>query len=182
MKQFERIKKRRLGELLVDEGYITDEQLQSALDLQGQDGDLLGRILVDQGFLTERALARAMATQLQLPYLSAENYQFSKEVVGLVPPDLCQRYEFIPLDRFGASITILMSGLLSMDVLETLQQITACEIFVYIGTTTDVQAALKEWADPGAMTQADMTMDNSWMNFFDQADEDIQEGTEDESA
>lgn len=178
MKQFERLKKRKLGELLVDDGYVTEEQLRVALELQKASGDLLGKILVEQGYLTERALARAMATQLQLPFLSTENYQFSKEIVGLIPPEICHRHELIPLDRFGNCITILMSGFPPIDVLAQISQLTNCEIFVYIGTSSDVQNALKEWISPDSMTQADVQVDDSWMNFFDKANEDIASKTE----
>lgn len=177
MKQFERIKKRKLGEILVDEGYVSREQLDGALEIQNQSGDLLGKILVEQGFLTERALAKAIANQLQLPYLSSENYQLSKDVVGLIPPDLCFKYEFVPLDKIGSCLVILMSGVLSMDVLETIQQITACEVFVYIGTSSDVQRCLQEWVSQAALTQAEFKVDDSWMNFFDKADESIRQDT-----
>lgn len=178
MRQFERLKKRRLGEILVDEGYITQEQLETALSLQKEGGELLGRILIEQGYLTERALARAMANQLGLPFLSTENYQLSKEVVGLIPNEICFKYELIPLDRFGKTLTILMAGMVTVEVVETIQQLTGCDVFIYIGTSSDVQQALREWVSPSAMTQADISVSSaSWMSWFDKADQEVRTST-----
>ena len=153
MKQYERIKRRRLGEILLDEGYLTREQLDFALAQQNSGrGELLGRILVGQGILTERALARAMVNQLQLPYLSTANYHFSKEIVGLIPTDLCFKHEFVPLDRISNCLCVLTAGLMPPEVVETVKQITGCEIFFYIGTLSEVQDALQNWVSPSAAT------------------------------
>lgn len=162
MKQYERIKRRRLGEILLDEGYLTREQLDFALAQQNSGrGEPLGRILVAQGILTERALARAMVNQLQLPYLSTANYHFSKEIVGLIPTDLCFKHEFVPLDRISNCLCVLTAGLMPPEVVETVKQITGCEIFFYIGTLSEVQDALQNWVSPSAATMADVDLDGS---------------------
>ena len=162
MKQYERIKRRRLGEILLDEGYVTREQLDSALEQQNSGpGEPLGRILIGQGILTERALARAMVSQLQVPYLSMGIYHFSKEVVGLVPTDLCFRHEFVPLDRIGNCLCLLTAGLMPPEIVDTVQRMTGCEIFFYIGTVSEVQDALQQWVSPAAATLADLSLDKS---------------------
>jgi type IV pilus assembly protein PilB len=171
MKQFERIRRRRLGEILLDEGYVTRDQLDDALAQQDSSrGEPLGRILIGQGILTERALARAMVNQLQLPYLSTDRYHFSKEVVGLVPTDLCFKHEFVPLDRIGDCLCVLAAGLMPPEVVEAVQRMTGCEVFFYIGTISEVQDALQQWVSPSAATLADVTLDSSMRKILDDDD------------
>lgn len=180
MKNLEKLTKKKLGEILLEEGYLTQEQLQEALEAQRDTGKLLGELLVERGVLTERAIARAIATQFQVPYLGLPNHHINKDIVALLPAEMLYKYQFVPLDRFGSVITILMAGVLNADIVHEIQNLTGCELFVFIGTSDDVKKALEEYApiqriEPPKKAAAAGGMPEDWAKMFDQADQSIQQ-------
>ncbi|MBL8881272.1 MAG: hypothetical protein JNG88_19380, partial [Phycisphaerales bacterium] len=77
-----RPEKIRLGDLLVQQGLLTDEQLKFALDEQKRSGRKLGRIVVDSSFVTEEAISQALAKQLQVPYVDLRHFNPRAELVN----------------------------------------------------------------------------------------------------
>ncbi len=90
-------KKIRLGDLLVEQGLITEAQLQQALALQKQTGHKLGRTLMDQGFVSEDKLLEVLSRQLQVPYINLKTYKFAPETVRLIPETHARRHRAIAL-------------------------------------------------------------------------------------
>ncbi len=187
MRNLGKLTKKRLGEILVEEGYITEEQLLEALDFQkkSDSGMILGEVLIDRGYVSERGIARAIATQFHLPFLTLQNHAVNKDMSSLLPTQMLHRYQFVPLDRFANVITILMSGVLSADIITEIQELTGCELFVFIGTSRDVKMALNEFSplDEVAAPKKDASSEDAptddsgdsgdWGSMFDDADEQI---------
>ena len=86
-----------LGQLLVDGGILTEEQLQRALELKVTTGKRLGEIVVELDLTTERAIAGALAEQYQLEYVDLDAITIDKHAVSLLPEELARRYEALPL-------------------------------------------------------------------------------------
>lgn len=142
MVQAAKLVRKKLGELLVEEGLLKEEQVQEILRRQRGSGELFGEALVKLGFLQEADIARAIVRQFGLPYLDASRYQISREAVASVPADLMWQNHFIVLDKIGKTLIIALSGILHPDVAEKLERLTASQLFVYISTNTQVNQAL----------------------------------------
>ena len=140
-----KLTKKRLGEILVSEGLVNDEQIQEALKKQSESGELLGEILVRLGYVTESDIARTIATQFSLPYIDASRYSIAKEIVDLVPVDSMTENQFVPLDRIGKTLIIAVSGLLNEKVYEELERKTGCQVQVYVSTAAQVAKAVKQY-------------------------------------
>ena len=80
-----RPEKIRLGEILVQQKLLTEEQLKGALQEQKQLGRRLGRVLTDKGIITEEQLAEALARQLNLTYVDLRQFNIKREVVLKLP-------------------------------------------------------------------------------------------------
>ena len=80
-----RPEKVRLGDVLVQQRLISQEQLQQTLELQQQTGKKVGRLLIESGVITEELLADALARQLRVPYINLKTYPFRGDVVKLLP-------------------------------------------------------------------------------------------------
>ena len=144
-----KLTKKRLGEILVSEGLINDEQVQEALKKQSETGELLGEVLVKLGYVSEGDIARTIATQFSLPYLDASRYNVSKEIVELVPLDTMMENQFVALDRIGKTLIIAVSGLLNEKVYEELERKTGCQVQVYVSTAAQVAKTVKTyWPKP----------------------------------
>ena len=87
-----RPEKIRLGDLLIQQGLLTDEQLKFALDEQKRSGRKLGRIVVDSSFVTEEAISQALARQLQVPYVDLKHFKPRPELINLL-----DSRDFIPV-------------------------------------------------------------------------------------
>ncbi|MDH5354318.1 MAG: GspE/PulE family protein [Gammaproteobacteria bacterium] len=91
-------KKIRLGDLLVGQGLITDEQLKYALGEQKKLGRKLGGTLIELGMIDESGLLNLLSSQLNIPLIDLNNFNYQDEVVRLLPETLARRYRAIVLD------------------------------------------------------------------------------------
>ena len=101
-----RPEKIRLGDLLVQRGLLTSEQLHFALDEQKRSGRKLGRIFVESGFVTEDAISQALARQLQVPFVDLKNFNTKQELINLLPEAQARRYRAVVLGDEGGRLRV----------------------------------------------------------------------------
>lgn len=132
----------KLGEILVQGGVISEQQLQRALDFQRHEGGLLGEILVKLGYVNEREIVQAITAQYGFPYLPLENYDFNKEVARLLPENVARQYSIVPVDIMGDLLTVAMSNPLNEKAVEDVEMITKKKVQVFISTVTSIHEAI----------------------------------------
>ncbi|MBN1458752.1 MAG: hypothetical protein JXA57_04395 [Armatimonadetes bacterium] len=137
-----RASRKRLGEVLLDEGLITEQQLSVAVEAQQTGGGLLGEILVEMGLVSERDIARAVAVQNACPYLNVFTHFISKEMVTLFPEPFLWQHQFLPLDRFRNTITIVCAAMLSEAAVRQIQEMTGCSVAAFVGSASEIRSAL----------------------------------------
>ena len=97
-----RPEKVRLGEILVQQKLLSEEQLQFSLSEQKRTGRKLGRVFIENGFVTEEQISGALARQLNIPYINLKFYNINTDVVRLLPETQARRFRAIALeDRNG---------------------------------------------------------------------------------
>jgi MSHA biogenesis protein MshE len=89
----------RLGEVLLQQGQLTQDQLDAALREQKRSGRKLGRVLMDSGYLTEEQIADALARQLQIPYIDLRRFNIKPELALRLPETLARRFRALVLDE-----------------------------------------------------------------------------------
>lgn len=136
--------RKKLGEILVDEGLLKEEQIQDALRVQRERGGLLGEVLIHIGAVTEHDIARAISKQFGLPYLDASRYTLHKDVQKLLPPKVMVENRFIVLDKIGRTLLIAVSGVLDAETFEALERQVGADLTVYVSTNGQVLSALKK--------------------------------------
>lgn len=141
MPNITKITKRKLGEILINEGLITNEQVQEGLSEQQKTGGLLGENLIKLGYVTELDIAAAMSTQFNLPYIDATRYNISKEAFGLMPVDFMK--QFVILDKIGNIITIAISSPLGEKIFEEIEKKTSCQIFAFVSTSSQIKQVMQ---------------------------------------
>ncbi|MCR4846741.1 MAG: Flp pilus assembly complex ATPase component TadA [Eubacterium sp.] len=90
-------KKIRIGDLLVEAGAITEEQLQEALTKQKEEGGMLGNVIMDLGFISRELLITVLTAQLGIDYCEIQSVKIDEDVVDLVSKDLVQKYKVMPI-------------------------------------------------------------------------------------
>ncbi|TCV85209.1 GspE/PulE family protein [Sulfurirhabdus autotrophica] len=104
-----RPEKVRLGEILVQQKLLSEEQLNMALAEQKRSGRKLGRVFVENGFVTEEQISGALAKQLNIPYINLKFYNLKSEVAHMLPEVQARRFRAIPLEDQGSAILVGMA-------------------------------------------------------------------------
>lgn len=138
----------RLGDLLIKQNVLTEEELKKALELQKGSGKKIGEVLVDNGFITEEMIVRALQMQLGLKVVQLAGVTIPKEVRGMVSVDLLKKYTCIPfeLDPYNANILHLaMADPMDMMAIDDISIVTNLQVEPYIATTRDIRTAIDRW-------------------------------------
>jgi MSHA biogenesis protein MshE len=96
----------RLGEILVQQKLLSEEQLTNALAEQKKSGRKLGKVFVELGFVTEQQISEAIARQLSIPYINLKYFNLKPEVVKLLPEAQARRFRVIVLDDIGTAMRV----------------------------------------------------------------------------
>jgi type IV pilus assembly protein PilB len=140
------MKRKRLGEILRDEGLISEEQLQAALEKQKREEGLrIGEALVAMGAVTAEGVAQAIWQQLQIPYVDLDNYALDPKVIELVPEKLARAYLALPIFKIGNALTVAMADPLNVIAIDDLRSKTGCEIETVISTEEKIIRCLENY-------------------------------------
>ena len=110
----QRPEKLRLGDVLVQQRLISQEQLVQTLELQRKTGKKLGRLLIESGVITEELLANALARQLRIPFVNLKTFPFRGDVVKLLPESAARRFRALVLEDKGDSLLVAMADPLDL--------------------------------------------------------------------
>lgn len=109
-----RPEKLRLGDVLVQQRLISQEQLQQTLELQRQTGKKVGRLLIETGIITEELLANGLARQLRIPFVNLKTFPFRADVVRLLPESAARRFRALVLEDKGDSLLVALADPLDL--------------------------------------------------------------------
>lgn len=143
--EFSRKISKPLGEILVERGIISREQLSEALKVQENSGGLFGEVVVRLGFAKEEDIAHCLSLQFGFPYLPLENYDIPQDIIKLIPKSVALHYCVIPIDRIGNALTVAMANPLNIPAIEDLEDMTGCEIQIFVGTTSGIRAGIEKF-------------------------------------
>ena len=135
----------RLGDILIKQHIITEDQLKKALELQKGTCKKIGEVFVDSGMITEEMIVRALQMQLGLKVVRLSGVVIPKEVRNLVNVSLLKKYQCIPfeLDPYNANILHLaMADPMDMAAIDDISIVTNLQVEPYIATTREVLTAI----------------------------------------
>ncbi|RMH16111.1 MAG: hypothetical protein D6696_19005, partial [Acidobacteria bacterium] len=138
--------RRRLGELLVEQGEIDRAGLKRALSLQRELGGRLGTNLLELGLTTEERLLKALGRLRQVQTVShRELLEIPRDVLRLIPPKLARRYQIVPLKRSGGTLLVAAMDPGDAVVEEELKSLTSCLARTVVGLEVRIQGALERY-------------------------------------
>ena len=104
-----RPEKIRLGEILLGQKLVSEEQLKLALEEQKRSGRKLGRVFVEQGYVSEEQISEAIARQLNIPFVNLKYYNLKPEMVHLLPETQARRFRAIVMEQKGQGVLVGMA-------------------------------------------------------------------------
>ncbi len=136
------LKKIRIGELLVTNGIITKEQLLSALAIQKKTGGKLGNTLIEHGFVSAQLFHEFLASQHNLPFIDLKHYQYSPEVVELLPETYARRFRAMVINKEPTHVLVGVADPTDLFAYDELTKILNRNVKLAVVNETELLKAL----------------------------------------
>ena len=133
---------KRLGDILISVGLLTDEQLQSALQAQKKSGKKLGEVLVEGGYIKQRQLFDALQRQLGVEFIDLTSYSPPAELTRILPRAIAKKYNVVPVRADSGTLYLAMDDPLNFMAVEAVKTATRRKIVPMLATSEGVSRAL----------------------------------------
>ena len=141
-------KKLRLGDVLINNGVITIDQLKQALEAQKGTGRMLGEVLVDEGFLTAEEIAQALSNQMHLPFVDLKRVDIPDEILNLVPVNVLKKNKVFPYAYAPGNPNVLQVAMvdpMDMNAMDDIYIITNLQVEPAVTTVRDIMLAIDQY-------------------------------------
>jgi len=156
---------RRIGQILVDLGFIDDDQLETLLEEQEQrEGEMLGQIAVSGGLISDEQLAQALAEQMNMQVITLGDMVIAPDVISMITEPMAQLYRIIPVAFKDNVLTIAMCDPQKLSIIDELRTFLGYDIRAVVATEKDIIRSLDRYYAVGGesveMLIADMEQDD----------------------
>ncbi|MEK2690692.1 type IV-A pilus assembly ATPase PilB [Bdellovibrio sp. GT3] len=136
----------KIGEILVKQGLLKPDQLAHAVEEQKKSGTArLTGVITQLGFLKENQILRAMEKHFAVPGVEVSSFEIDATVLQLIPRDVCDRNQLIPLQKAGSTLVVAFADPSNIMVKEDLRFITRCKIQAVVATETAIAASIERY-------------------------------------
>jgi len=166
----------KLGDMLLQAGLITKEQLEKALLEQKSSGDKLGTCLIKMKFITEEATTDFLGKQFNVPTINLSNKEIDPLVLKLIPADVAQKCQVIPVARVGRTLQVAISNPADVFTLENIQFLTGMDVKPMVCADTAIARAMEKlYAGSAGLTEAMKAVqeEEGQVEFVDKEQEDV---------
>jgi type IV pilus assembly protein PilB len=152
--------RRRIGDLFVEHGMITDQQLAEALDVQRRTGGRLGEILIELEMITSVDAAEILAERLGMPFVNLDATPVDEIVAQRIPEEIARRYRAIPIEEHDGVLRVAVADPTDVFALDDLQMITHRQVVPVVADPGQLlEAANRIWTRPSMESRIDDATD-----------------------
>ncbi|MCK4249803.1 type IV-A pilus assembly ATPase PilB [candidate division WOR-3 bacterium] len=137
----------KLGEILLEQGLISEDMLAQALDEQQKDGKRIGSTLMKLGFVKEEELLKALSKHFGIESVDLREYELDESLLKLIPSDIAGKYLVVPVNRFGHTITLAMINPGDVAAVEDIQFATGFEVVPVVASEDAILEIVREHYD-----------------------------------
>jgi len=147
----------RLGEILLKESLITQDQLDKALEFQRSNGGKLGSCLTKMGFITDDDITGVLSRQYGVPSINLKYYEIDPNVIKLIPQDTALRYQVVPLSRVGSVLTIAMTDPTNVFAMDDIKFMTGFNVEPVVASESAIGEAIGRFYGGGAASHEELS-------------------------
>ncbi len=147
-------KPKQLGQILLEQGLLEQDQLDRALEEHRNTPKSLGRVLIDLGYIRERDLVRALAEQVGLEFVDLTEYRIDPGIATLIPEAICRRYRALAIGERDGKLLVAMSDPANVYALDDIRTITGRDVQPVVATANDVEQAIAKFTGTGDQVEA----------------------------
>src|SRR3989454_8774517 len=134
----------KLGDLLVKENLISQQQLKEALEYQRVNGGRLGNCLIRLGFVTDDEITAILSRQYGVPSINLSFFDIDPSIVKLIPVETAQKYQILPLSRVGSALTITMIYSPNVFAMDDIKFMTGFNIEPVVASETAIREGIEK--------------------------------------
>ncbi|MDO8107799.1 ATPase, T2SS/T4P/T4SS family [Isoptericola sp. b441] len=162
---------KQLGDILLDNGLLTEAQLMAALDEQVIRGQSLGRVLVEMGTVTEAQLVKALAAQVDMEFIELAEYPVDRAAVATLPAAVCRKYTILPITIHAGVLYLAMADPGNVIAVDDARTLSRMPVQTVVATRDELEQAIARYC------RADEEIDDLASSFEDTAEaEDVSVG------
>jgi type IV pilus assembly protein PilB len=135
----------RLGDLLLKSRLISDDQLKEALGIQKDTGAKLGETLIQLGFVTEEDITECLSQQFGVPSINLQHFEIESGVIKLIPADVARKYNILPVNKTGATITIAMADPTNVFAMDDVKFMTGYNVEPVVASELAIKNAIDNY-------------------------------------
>ncbi len=135
----------RLGELLVNAGKITDDQLENALSAQQTDGGRVGTHLVKMGFIDDDDLVEFLSQRYGVPAINLGEIEVDESIIGIIPAEVARKYTILPVSKAGAKLTIAMVDPTNVFAMDDVKFMTGYNVEPVVASDSSLRGAIDQY-------------------------------------
>ncbi len=135
----------RLGELLTKAGLISQDQLKEALRVQKETGGKLGETLIKLGFVSEEDITECLSQQFGVPSINLQHFEIDSSVIKLIPGDVARKYNILPVNKTGATITIAMADPTNVFAMDDIKFMTGYNVEPVVASEMGIKTAIDSY-------------------------------------
>lgn len=149
-----------LGDLLLKTKLISEKQLEEALAEQKQLGGRLGEHLIRLGYVNEDDILDALSQQYGVPSINLEHFEIDDSVIRLIPSDVARKYQFIPVSKTGATLTVAMADPTNVFAMDDITFITGYRVEPVVASETALREAIDKYYGTSHSIELKKVMDD----------------------
>ncbi|HSG31915.1 MAG TPA: type IV-A pilus assembly ATPase PilB [Thermodesulfobacteriota bacterium] len=134
----------KMGDILIKEDVINLDQLKSAIQEQKHSGRKLGETLLNLGYIDENQLVAYLSKQYAVPAINLEQFDVSEEALDLVPRDSALKHKLVPIDRSGSTLVVAMADPSNIFAIDDLKFATGQNIEVVVASERSIKTAIEK--------------------------------------
>jgi type IV pilus assembly protein PilB len=134
--------KRRIGEILIEDGLLSKAQLEEALAHQKEKGGLIGNILVEKNFVNEESLISALGKQSKVPYLSLKSYSINPDMAEVLKSDFCHENMVVAFDCDSKKVYVAIADPMNDAAIEKIKALTGRIPQVFLSRISEILNAI----------------------------------------
>ncbi|MDD5090123.1 MAG: hypothetical protein PHQ23_04325 [Candidatus Wallbacteria bacterium] len=130
--------KKKLGDILVDAQLITHSELQKALTISRESNARLGKVLVELGFVTDDQITEFLGEQFGFPFMKLSNVIVDPEAINLIPKNLVTKHKALPLFRNEEKLTVAISDPLNIFAIDDYEAHTGLQVSLVLSAASEI--------------------------------------------
>jgi type IV pilus assembly protein PilB len=150
----------RLGELLTKAGLISQDQLKEALRVQKDTGGKLGETLIKLAFVSEEDITECLSQQFGVPSINLQHFEIDASVIKLIPADVARKYNILPVNKTGATITIAMADPTNVFAMDDIKFMTGYNVEPVVASELGIKAAIDTYYGTTASLELKKVMED----------------------